>query len=186
MRKGTSMSKKKLHKFEDKMELTYEQYFRDTYAGIVRFARELERILGRDKALEIIGKTAEKLAVESAKAQVAGTEPVKSLEDFRRLLEGQLESPFWTHALTATFPMEKRQEFTGHVTECIWAKTFKDMDATDIGYLWICQPDFATAQIYNPKIKLRRTKTLMQGDNCCNHTYYWEEGKTTPRKVTKR
>ena len=70
-------------------------------------------------------------------------------------------------------------EFTEKVvevkyTECICATIFREANASDIGYAAICHGDFAVAQGFNPKIKLIRTKTLMQGDDCCNHRYVWE------------
>jgi hypothetical protein len=54
------------------------------------------------------------------------------------------------------------------VTECLWAKTFRDAGAGDIGYALMCHGDFATAPAFNAKMKMTRTKTLMQGHDCCN------------------
>jgi hypothetical protein len=179
------MNKKTEHKFQENMELTYERYFRDRYSEMIHLGRELERILGREKALDIIGKACEKFAIESTKTQVTRTEPIKSFEDFKKTMKDAQRSPFWTHALTLRFPKETRKELVFHITECLWAKTFKAMDATDLGYLICCKPDFVTARIYHPKIKMKRTKTLIQGDSYCNHTYYWGERKPMPRKVTK-
>ena len=36
----------------------------------------------------------------------------------------------------------------------------------------ICCSDYAYCRGFNPKIKLTRTKTLMQGDDCCD--FRWE------------
>ena len=47
-------------------------------------------------------------------------------------------------------------------------------DAARIGYSYICYADYATAQAFNPKIVMRRSKTLMQGDSYCNHRYEME------------
>jgi hypothetical protein len=58
------------------------------------------------------------------------------------------------------------------VTECLWAKTFREAGASDIGYAVCCAGDWAMCQAFNPKMHLTRTKTLMQGDDCCN--YRWE------------
>ena len=85
------------------------------------------------------------------------------------------KSPFWTHVLTATYPEETPVKLSSHTTECLWAKTFKEMNATELGYILICRPDFAKARACHPKIRLKRTKTLMQGDSYCNHTWYWKE-----------
>ena len=60
------------------------------------------------------------------------------------------------------------------VSECLWYKMFKEYDATDIGYAYVCYNDFAAAGEAHPKIKLERTKTLMQGHDCCNHRWIWQ------------
>ncbi len=44
--------------------------------------------------------------------------------------------------------------------------------AAELGYAWICHPDFAIATAFNPKMHLKRDTTLMQGESCCNHR--WE------------
>jgi hypothetical protein len=60
------------------------------------------------------------------------------------------------------------------ITECLWAKTFRAANAADIGYATICYSDFAGAVAFNPKMRLVRTKTLMQGHDCCNHRWVLE------------
>jgi hypothetical protein len=167
------MNKKTPHKFQEKMELTYEQHFRDKYEEMVHLARELERVLGREKAFGIIGKAYERHWVESTRKEMAEREPIKNFEDFKAFMKE--DSPFWSHVLTYTFPEETPQKICMHVTECLWAKTFKEMNALDLGYIMFCQVDFAMAQAYHPKIKVKRTKTLMQGDSHCDFAYYWEE-----------
>ena len=59
------------------------------------------------------------------------------------------------------------------VTECIWASTFLAAKAGDIGYASVCIGDYTWAEGFNPKIKLVRDKTLMQGHDICNHRYIW-------------
>lgn len=170
------MNKKTPHKFQEKMELTYEQYFHALYDGMVQLAREIERVLGRERAFEIIGKAREKAAVESVKKQIAKRGPINNFEDFKAFMKKEQRSnPMSSYTGTATYPEETPKKWVAHATECIIAKTFKDLDATDLGYIMCCHTDFAAARAYHPKIKLRRTKTLMQGDNCCDHTFCWEE-----------
>jgi hypothetical protein len=169
------MNKKTPHKFQEKFELTYEQYFREVFGPIVHLARELERVLGREKAFEIIRKAGERYAVEWTRKQMAEKGPIKNFEDFKAFVKEEDKSQFWSHALTLTYAEETPKKIVYRITECLWAKTFKEMNAADLGYIMICHSDFATAQAYHPKIKLKRTKTLMQGDSYCDHTYYWEE-----------
>lgn len=59
-------------------------------------------------------------------------------------------------------------------TECLWAKTFIEAEASDIGFAGICYQDFAMTKSYNPKIKLIREKTLMQGNECCHFIWCTE------------
>jgi len=56
-------------------------------------------------------------------------------------------------------------------TKCYWAEVFKELGATDIGK-WLCDSDPVYCKAFNPKIKFRRTKTLMSGDDCCDHVFY--------------
>lgn len=71
--------------------------------------------------------------------------------------------------LTSGCKKEKEEE-AGIALE---TKTFLEKNAGDIGYLTICYGDSASAKAYHPKLKLRLTKTLMQGFDCCNHRYTW-------------
>jgi hypothetical protein len=60
------------------------------------------------------------------------------------------------------------------VKECIFAETFLKASAGDIGFAFICYGDYAWPRAFNPKIKMIRDKTLMQGHDCCNHRYVLE------------
>lgn len=42
----------------------------------------------------------------------------------------------------------------------------------DIGFGGLCQADALMASSFNSMIGFSRTKTLMMGDDCCNHVYY--------------
>jgi hypothetical protein len=162
------------HKFEEKMQsvMTFEQYFRDRCHEMICLAEELERVLGRKKALEIMGKAREKYIVKITKKE-RGT--IENFEAFKASEKAENASPYFSHTLSMTYAEDTPNKLTLHVTECLWAKVFKEMKAADLGYVLHCQPDFAYAEACNPNIRLKRTKTLMQGDDCCDHTFYWDE-----------
>ena len=170
------MEKKKTHKFQEKMqsEMTYEQYFQSLYMGTVELARAFEKVIGKEKAQEITRKAAEEAGVRGIK-QLVSMKPIENFEDFKLMLKGTNTSPLMSHVLTVTYPEEQPKKLSCKITECLWAKIFKEMNAADLGYIICCNPDFATAKAYHPNIKLKRTKTLMQGDGYCDHTYCWEE-----------
>jgi len=155
-------------------EMTYEQYFQSLYLGTVELAKAFEKALGREKAFEITKNAAEKAGVRGIK-NLLSTNPIKNFEEFKTLLRGTNTSPLMEHVVTVTYPEETPTKLSCHITECLWANVFKEMNATDLGYIICCNPDFATAKAYHPKIKLERTKTLMQGDDYCDYTYCWKE-----------
>jgi hypothetical protein len=74
--------------------------------------------------------------------------------------------------LTFEIVEDTDQAFETKIAEC-WATTSREADAGDIGYAVICHQDFAAARGLNPKLKMVRSKTLMQGHDCCNHHYVW-------------
>lgn len=82
-------------------------------------------------------------------------------------------SNFGTHALTVEIVEDAPQALEVRVSECLWAKTFRELGAADIGYALICHRDYADCQGFNPGITMIRTKTLMQGDSYCNHRFVW-------------
>jgi len=61
------------------------------------------------------------------------------------------------------------------VTKCFWADTLREMGAADIGKILYCDDEHASASGFNPHIRLTRTKTLMEGDDFCDHCYLLEE-----------
>lgn len=169
------MEDKKPHKFQSKMDLTYEQYIHACYDGIIQFSRELEQTLGREKTFEIIGKAREKYDLKLVKQQLSGRETIKNFEDFKVFMKELHESGFASHLFTMTYLGDTATEIEFHTTECLLAKVFRDMKAADLGYVMLCKPDFVTTPSYCPNVRLRRTKTLMQGNDYCDTTYCFSD-----------
>lgn len=68
---------------------------------------------------------------------------------------------------------ERRQAY--RFTRCMWAEIYRALDASDIG-VWICEGDGPAASAFNPEIRFERTKTLMEGDDYCDHVFFVEDG----------
>jgi len=54
------------------------------------------------------------------------------------------------------------------VTRCAHAENFQGSDAADVGMKMICMGDYAVVEGFNPEITFSRSKTLMDGDECCH------------------
>ena len=57
------------------------------------------------------------------------------------------------------------------ITKCPLADMAKEFNAEYWGYIFYCCDDPNIVEGFNPNMDLIRTKTLMQGDNCCDHFY---------------
>ena len=81
---------------------------------------------------------------------------------------------FWSHVVTMKPFEETKTSYEVRVTECLWAQTFIEENAADIGYATHCHVDYASAAAFNPNIRMYRTKTLMEGHDYCDHKWVWE------------
>jgi len=122
--------------------------------------------LGRDKLIDML-KRASSRAAEQGVKEWAKKVPNRDLASFTA--EMRKPSPLYQHALTFEIVEDKPTAFETHVTECLWAKTFRDADAADIGYAYCCYPDAAAAMAFNPKFRVTRSKTLMEGADRCRN-----------------
>jgi hypothetical protein len=154
------------HKFSEKSEMTYEQIYQFAFGGFIPIMKNLAEELGKDKFDALLKKATSQAGVQAAKEQATKLGK-NDLAAF--MVPMKTNDPFWRHVLTFEFVEETAKAAEIKVTECLWAKTFREAGAADIGYAAVCH--FAFAAAFNPKMKMIRTKTLMQGHDCCNHRY---------------
>lgn len=62
-------------------------------------------------------------------------------------------------------------KFAVNITKCKYADFYTEKGELEIGYAMHCALDFGETEAFSSDIILKRTKTLMQGDNSCNHCY---------------
>ena len=159
------------HKFLLDSKLSFTDAFIMAYAAPIPIWRGLEGEIGREKLHEmmkrVIDQTAKQEMAEFAKK--AGKNDMATFtQDFRK------PDSIYRNVLTFQVIEDTPRAFEAKVTECLWAKTYRDFNAGDLGYILSCYADFASAEGFNPKMRMIRTKTLMQGDDCCNHRYVIE------------
>ena len=131
--------------------LSYEQVFKFVYRDtIVPLFIEFSNELGRDKLIEMIKEAVDKIF---------------SNPEFVAQARSNLPAKFWTDSLDSQILENTSEIRIMKVTKCLWAKTFREAKAEDVGYALACYPDYATARIQN--YTLEREKTLMQGHDCC-------------------
>jgi len=171
--KPKSLSTK--HKFLEDSGMTFKDVYSFAYqGGYISTMQNLAKDIGKDKFIEMLKKASSEAGSQNITKQ-AENMPQRDLATFVATFYAPMkESPFWSHVLTHEVVEETDNAFEVKITECLWAKTFREANAPDIGYASICHPDYAVARAFNPKMRMIRTKTLMQGHDCCNHRYVWE------------
>ncbi len=101
--------------------------------------------------------------------------PITNFEEFKESYNQMMTGDLMTHCTRFAIVEDTPKKFALKFTKCLWAKTALEFNAPELGYNICCNPDFEMAKTFHPNIKLIRTKTLMNGDDYCNHTYIWEE-----------
>ncbi len=159
------------HKFQQDAGLSVAQVFSFAYVPQIGVLRGIEKEMGSEKFASllkrIIDEDTEKGFAEFAKK--AGRNDLAAFTGRFRQKGGMFDK-----TLTFEIVEDTPKAFEVKVTECLWAKTYRDANAGDLGYLLSCYGDYASARGFNPKMRMIRTKTLMQGDAFCNHRYVIE------------
>lgn len=164
-----------MHKFEKELTMTYEKAFEWRFGYYIDIMKQLAEDIGKDKFLEMIQR-----AVDKSNDVCEPDNPDHTLTTY--IESGKMA---FTNMMTWEIIEESDTVYEMRVTECLWARIFQAREASDIGYATICYGDFSEARAYHSKLRLERTKTLMQGDNCCNHRWTWERNEQLGTEVTQ-
>ena len=141
-------------------------------AGIIApIYKEMCAQLGEAKAQSILDRAIREAAIGAAQSFAANTPGGTNLRSFQELQH------LWTQddALTIDVLKATDTEFHYNVQRCGYAETYREMGLGTIGHLLSCNRDAAFCLGYDPRIKLERTQTLMQGASHCDFRYRMEE-----------
>ncbi|SMD14703.1 L-2-amino-thiazoline-4-carboxylic acid hydrolase [Rhizobium sp. RU36D] len=126
--------------------------------------------IGEERAQSIIDVAIRKAAFSAAENFAASTEGETSLRSFQALQH------LWTKddALEIDVVVATDTRFDYNVTRCRYAETYHAMGLGKIGHLLSCNRDSVFCQGYDPRIKLERTQTIMQGASHCDFRYTFD------------
>ena len=93
-------------------------------------------------------------------------------DDLREFCEGLERGCTGSHTWERV--IDKPDEVGYSFKSCLWAEIFNELDATDIGW-WLCEGDEPAVRAYHPELGFRRTKTLMEGHDECDHVFLVEK-----------
>jgi hypothetical protein len=129
---------------------------------------EMVAQLGEETAAAILDAAIRKAAIAAGRAFAArepGGRP--TLAGFVKLFE------LWTRngSLETEVLQVSETRFEFNVTRCRYAETYKAMGLGSIGHLLSCNRDGSFCEGYDPRLKLERKQTIMEGASCCTFRY---------------
>ena len=151
--------------FEEKTNML-RQVSRQNNA-FIEFIVTLQGELDEKELVRLLNINSEKVGKRVGTRQAANS-PDKNFATFTETFRGpRMERP-----LTLEITEDTDKVFELRVTECIWAKVFRDAGlGGEVGHAAVCNMDYYWPPAFNEDFKMERAKTLMQGHDCCNHRY---------------
>ncbi len=127
---------------------------------------------GAEVAAKAIGESVKRASIEQGAQMRAEDANKTSLQTFIDRQE------LWTRggALAIDVKEQSAEKFAFNVTRCEYARMYREMGLGEIGHLLSCQRDGTFCEGYDPKLKLKRTQTIMQGASHCDFEYTYEKG----------
>lgn len=133
----------------------------------------LEASYGKESAMKAIGDAVRRSAIEQAQRFASESEQGTSLQHFVDM------SKLWERedALKIEVRRKTDTEYDFDVVRCRYAEMYREMGLGEIGHLLSCQRDGSFCEGYDPKLKMQRTQTIMQGASHCDFRYTYEDDK---------
>jgi hypothetical protein len=131
---------------------------------------ELRAEIGEARADELIKRAIRQAAIKAGKDFAAKTPGETSLQTFQDIQH------LWTKddALRIETLRATPEALDFNVTRCRYAESYREMGLGRIGHLLSCNRDGAFCEGYDPRIKLTRTQTIMEGASHCDFRYRFE------------
>ena len=136
----------------------------EKYELAVAFANEFMAEIGEERSLKIIRRAFEKVQVNAGSdlARQLGSNTLEALAGHFRKLEAEMDN---LEVLEVT-----DQHIALKISRCRAWEAFQRLGAPELCQLY-CDSDHAYIKAFNPKMKLSRTKTIADGDDCCDHIW---------------
>ena len=138
--------------------------------AIAPVIRAFTDVVGIDTAKEVLQRVNQDLGRESGcqLTRISGNDSLTALAK---------EIATWSEdgSLEVEITEKTDRTYIFNVTRCKFAEKYEELGVRDLGYSLSCCRDITFVEGYNPKIKLRRTQTIMEGNSCCDFHYVMEE-----------
>ena len=162
-------SEQEPHKFDVKrdVKLSRKQIVQLENSSLFEFIRTLQTEMEKPELLRLLNEYS-----ANTGRQVGESQRSNSPDGEFKTFVATFRPPRYADALTHEIVEDSEKVFELRVTECVWAAAFREAGLDgEIGHAAVCNMDYYWPTAFNPDFIMERDKTLMQGDDHCNHRY---------------
>lgn len=140
----------------------------EKYKLVVHVYRAMEEELGREKALEMMGRAWIAYGKENmaARAEEMGSNSLEAL--------GKGFKDYSGNEVDLSVEEASGEKVAIRITRCGHYDAFKELGAPEVCVKY-CESDYEACKAFNPAIKMVRDKIIPNGDDYCNHTWIMDE-----------
>ena len=138
--------------------------------AIAPVIKAISERIGQNEALSILEEVNQKEAFQRGKsmAEKLGQNGIEALVDeVARWGRGGV----WEMVVLEQTP----RTYFFNVTRCPYYEKYRELGLDEFGVYFSCCRDEPFARGFNPRLRLVRTKTIMEGADICDFRYYLEE-----------
>ena len=131
---------------------------------------ELKQEIGEATAQALLRRAIRRAAIRAGEHLAAATPGGANLETFQDIQR------LWTKddALKVEVLHASAESYDINIRRCRYAEMYRAMGLGELGSVLSCERDGAFCEGYDPRIKLTRTQTIMQGADHCDFRYRFE------------
>jgi hypothetical protein len=133
---------------------------------VIPLIRAFQSRFGKDEAEEIVHRFISEMAWKQGR-EIAEKMPGTAMEKVASLIPRFREG----NAIEVVAIDQSETVCDFNVTRCRYAEFYQEMGAPDLGFLLSCSRDFALTKGLSDDLELRRTRTIMQGDELCDFRF---------------
>lgn len=166
---GETPTQQEQHKFDvpQDISLSSRQRTQMAYRGVIELVRVLRTELGEPDSVRLLNLMSAEIGRQVG-ARQARNSPDTSFQTFVKVFR----PPNFANSLTHEVVEDTEKVFALKVSECVSAEVMRSAGlGGEVGHAAVCNMDYYWPPAFNPKFKMERTKTLMQGHDICNHRY---------------
>jgi hypothetical protein len=154
-------------------EIILQEHLRRKMAGSLGLAVDILHAMEKRFGVEAREVIRDMAANHEFQARQELAEPQADLRSFCSMLDrGAVGSHHWERVI------DQPDRIGYCYTSCMYADILRELGEPELG-LVICSGDAPWVKSFNPALGFRRTKTLMEGDDECNHEFIVESLLTT-------